>query len=60
MQRGMKGNVSLYELNMKEVGRMLEGQIMPNPVSTLVSMLAITFVGLESLSRDWLKSTFRV
>jgi hypothetical protein len=60
MQRGMKGNVSLYELNTSDVVRMLEGQIMPNPASTLASVLAITFVGSMSLPKDWLKSTFRV
>jgi hypothetical protein len=60
LQRGMKGNVSLYELNTKEVVRMLEGQMMPNPMSTLGSVLAITFVGSLILPKEWLKSTFRV
>jgi hypothetical protein len=35
LQRGMKGNVSLYDVNTKEVVRMLEGQKMPNPAATL-------------------------
>lgn len=60
MQRGMKGNVSLYELNTKEVVKMLEGQVMPNPVSSLASVLAITFVGSKVLPKDWLKTMFRV
>lgn len=56
----MKGNVGLYELNTKEIVKMLEGQLMPNPASTLASMLAITYVGSLTLPKDWLKSTFRV
>jgi hypothetical protein len=60
LQRGMKGNVSLYELNTKDVVRMLEGQVMPNPAASLASVLAITFVGSTALPKDWLKSTFRV
>jgi hypothetical protein len=60
LQRGMKGNISLYELNTKDVVKMLDGQMMPNAVSTLASVLAITFVGSKVLPKDWLKSTFRV
>lgn len=60
LQRGMKGNVSLFELNTEDVVKMLEGQLMPNLASTLASVLAITFVGSHSLSKDWLQSTFRV
>jgi hypothetical protein len=58
--RGIKGNVSLYELNTEEIVKMLEGQLMPNPSALLASVLAITFVGSKKLSKDWLKSTFRV
>ena len=60
MQRGMKGNVSLYDVNTKEVIRMLEGQKMPNPAASLASVLVVTFVGSMTLPKDWLKSTFRV
>jgi hypothetical protein len=60
LQRGMRGNVSLYELNTKEVVEMLEGQMMPNPPASLASALVITFVGSMSLEKDWLKSTFRI
>ena len=60
LQRGMKGNVSLYQLNTSDVVRMLEGQIMPNPALMLASVLAITFVGSMSLPKDWLKWTFHV
>ena len=60
LQSGMKGNVSLYELNTQDVVRMLEGQMMPNLTSTLASVLAITCVGTRTMPKDWLKSTFRV
>ena len=56
----MKGNVSLYELNMKDVMWMLEGQVIPNPVALLMSVLVITFIGSMSLPKDWLKSTLWV
>ena len=57
---GIAGNASLYELNTGEVVQMLEGQMMPPPVSTLASVIAITFVGGKTLSKNWLKGTFRV
>src|ERR1700679_111260 len=59
---GIKGNVSLYELNTEEVVKMLKGQLMPKPslLSVLASVLAITFVGSRKLSKNWLKSKFRV
>ena len=51
LQRGMKENISLYELNTKYVVRMLEGQVKPNPACSLASVLAITFVGSKSLPK---------
>jgi hypothetical protein len=60
MQRGMKGNVSLYDVNTKEVVKMLEGQKMPNPAASLASVVVITFLGSKTLPKDWLKSTFRI
>ena len=52
MQRGMKGNISLYDVNTKEVVRMLEGQKMPNPAASLASVLVVTFIGLMTLPKD--------
>ena len=56
--KGIKGNVSLFELNTEEVVKMLEGQLMPNPLSIMASVLVITFVGKKKLTENWLKSTF--
>ncbi|KAH7924255.1 hypothetical protein BV22DRAFT_1047590 [Leucogyrophana mollusca] len=60
LQRGMVGNVSLYDMNVDAVARMLEGQLLPQPVEILASVLAVTYVGTKKLPKNWLKSTFRV
>jgi hypothetical protein len=60
LQSGMKGNVSLFDINTNDVVKMLEGQLMPNPMATLASVLVITFVGRRTLPINWLKSTFRI
>lgn len=60
LHMGMAGNASLFELNTQEVIEMLKGQLMPSPVRTLASVVAITFVGSRKLPVDWLKKTFRV
>lgn len=56
----MAGNATLFELNTQEVVSMLQGQHLPSPVSTLASIIAITFIGSRKLPVDWLKKTFRV
>ncbi|KAG1792365.1 uncharacterized protein HD556DRAFT_1444624 [Suillus plorans] len=60
LQQGMAGNVTLYDMNTNDVMKMVEGQFLPQPVASLASVLAITYVGTRNLPKDWLKSTFRV
>ncbi|KAF8123281.1 hypothetical protein EV363DRAFT_1088543, partial [Boletus edulis] len=60
LQRGMAGNVTLYNMNTDAIVGMLEGQLMPQPVVQLASVLAITYIGQKNLPKSWLKSTFRV
>lgn len=60
LQRGMAGNVTLYNMNTKAIVEMLEGQFLPQPAAQLASVLAITYVGTRKLPKTWLKSTFRV
>jgi hypothetical protein len=60
LQRGMAGNVTLYNMNTDDVAKMIEGQFLPQPVASLASVLAVTYVGTRNLPKDWLKSTFRV
>ena len=60
LQRGMRGNVSTYELNMDGISSMVHGNMMPRPPAVLASVISVTFVGLGKLPKRWLKSTFRV
>ncbi|KIO11878.1 hypothetical protein M404DRAFT_98925, partial [Pisolithus tinctorius Marx 270] len=60
LQRGMAGNMTLYEVNTTAMASMLEGSLMPQHVTTLSSVLAITFIGTRSLLKNWLSRTFRV
>jgi len=47
-------------MNTSAVASMLEGQLLPQGVGTLSSILAITFIGTRKLPSDWLSRTFRV
>jgi hypothetical protein len=60
LQNGLKGNVTTYELNMPDVVRMLEGKLMPRPTTILASTIAVSFIGLGYVPKNWLKQTFRV
>ncbi|KAJ4500186.1 hypothetical protein C8R41DRAFT_752408, partial [Lentinula lateritia] len=60
LQRGMRGNVSSYELNMASIQSMVEGNLMPRPPAILVSVLTVTFIGQGKLPKGWLHSTFKV
>lgn len=60
LQRAMAGNVTLYKVNMAAMADMLEGRLLPQTVTALCSVLAITFIGTKTLPQDWLKWTFRV
>jgi hypothetical protein len=39
---------------------MLSGKLLPRPLSTLASVVAVTFIGTGKLPVHWLKSTFTV
>ena len=60
LQRGMRGNVSTYELNVGAMTAMIEGQLMPRPPSVLSSLIAITYIGAGRIPKNWIHSTFRV
>ncbi|KAG1727657.1 uncharacterized protein EDB91DRAFT_1086323 [Suillus paluster] len=40
LQQGMAGNVTLYNMNTDDVAKMIEGQFLPQPVTSLASVLA--------------------
>ena len=60
LQRAMAGNMMLYEVNTSAIASMLEGSLLPQGVSILSSVLAITFIGTQKLPNDWMARTFRV
>ena len=60
LQRGMRGNVSTYELNVDAMVAMVEGQLMPRPPAILSSLIAITYIGAGRVPKNWIHSTFRV
>ena len=60
LQRGMRGNVSSYELSMEGITAMVEGRLMPQPPAILASVISVTFIGLGDLPKQWLRTTFRV
>ena len=41
----MAGNVTLYDVNTSAVASMLEGNLLPQGVASLSSIVAITFIG---------------
>ena len=42
LQRGMRGNVSTYELNVDAMAAMVQGQLMPRPPAVLSSLILFT------------------
>ena len=60
LQRGMRGSVSSYDLNVDAVTAMLGGKLMPRPLTVLSSLISVTYIGVGKLPKNWLRSTFRV
>ncbi|KAF9040359.1 hypothetical protein BDZ89DRAFT_1210221 [Hymenopellis radicata] len=60
LQRGMRGNVTTFELDNPGIASMLKGNLMPRPPAILASIITVTFVGLGELPKSWLHNTFRV
>ena len=60
MHRGLKGNVSTYQLDPAQVSSMIEGQLMPPPARILSATIGITFVGPRGLPESTMPAMFRV
>ena len=60
MQRGMRGNVSTYELSVGAMTAMVEGKLMPRSPTVLPSLITITYIGAGKIPKKWLHSTFRL
>nr|GAT43542.1 predicted protein [Mycena chlorophos] len=57
---GMRGNVSTYRLNTKDIADMIEGTLMPRPVGVLAAIVAVTFVGAKNVPLLLLSDIFEV
>jgi len=60
LQRGMRGNVSTFMLNVDDVAAMIKGDLMPRPPAILASIISVTFIGVGSYSPEALRTIFRV
>ena len=58
LQRAMKGNVTAYKLNQADIASMVEGRMMPCRPQILASLLTITFIGQDKLTKEWILRTF--
>ncbi len=60
LQTALRGNVTTFALNISRVNDMIEGHIMPQEPRILAAVVSVTFVGIGTLPKAWLHSTFRV
>ena len=49
-----------WEIEARAIADMIEGRLMPQQPRILAEVLAITYVGVGPLPKNWLRSTFRV
>lgn len=59
-ERGLRGNVTTFEMNVGDIAKMLEGQLFPCSPSILPSLISVAFIGRGKLPPNWLKKTFRI
>ncbi|KAL1668374.1 hypothetical protein GGF50DRAFT_35151, partial [Schizophyllum commune] len=59
-QRAMRGNVSSYDLDANGIAGMIEGDLLPRPLSILPDLVSVTFIGPGPLPKGWLYSTFKI
>lgn len=60
LQRGMRGNVSTYDLNLDDLSSMLRGDLLPRQPAILSSVISVTFIGRGTLPKHYLRTIFRV
>jgi hypothetical protein len=60
LQKGMRGNVSTFELDSQGIVSMIAGKMMPRPLSVLASVISVTFIGYGKLPVRYLRGLFRV
>lgn len=60
LQSGLKGNVSTFKLNAKDIAHLVTGGTLPPPAKILSATIAITFVGPRGQTIGALPEMFRV
>jgi hypothetical protein len=60
LQKGMRGTVSTFEIDLPGITAMVQGDLMPRPPIILASLITITFIGKEKLDKKALQHLFRV
>jgi hypothetical protein len=59
-QRGIRGNVTTYALDVEGMVDMVMGRMLPRPPSILPSLISITFFGWGKLPKSRLRNLFKV
>jgi hypothetical protein len=60
MHSGLKGNVSTYQLNPRQVAGMIDGRLYPAPAKILAATIGITFIGPKGFREPTMPAMFRV
>jgi len=60
MHSGLKGNVSTYRLDPRQVASMIDGRLFPPPAKILSATIGITFIGPKGLRESTMPAMFRV
>lgn len=51
LQRGMRGTICIYNLDIGGIASMVSGDLMPRPPSILASLISVIFIGLGDLPK---------
>ena len=60
MYSGLKGNVSTYRLDLRQVASMIDGRLFPPPAKILSATIGVTFVGPKGIRESTMPAMFRV
>ena len=60
MYSGLKGNVSTYQLDPRQVASMIIGRLFPPPAKFLSATIGITFVAPMGVRKSTMPAMFRV
>ena len=60
LHSGLRGNVSTYRLDPRQIARLIDGTTFPPPARILSATIGITFVGPKGLRESTMPAMFRV